>query len=69
VPTGDPQFDIGNTGTQIIIYCDGGDCDASHKVQTMLGQFGLNNTIVFDDGFPGWEKAGLEIETGDPATP
>ncbi|MCC6545743.1 rhodanese-like domain-containing protein [Candidatus Sumerlaeota bacterium] len=51
-------------GTTLIIYCDGGDCDASHKVQTMLAQFGLKDTIVFEDGFPGWQKAGLPIETG-----
>lgn len=51
-------------GTLIIIYCDGGDCDASHKVQTMLGQFGIKNTVVFEEGFPGWQKAGLPVETG-----
>lgn len=55
-------------GTQMIIYCDGGDCDASHKVQTMLAQYGLTSTIVFEAGFPGWQQAGLEVESGDPAS-
>lgn len=51
----------------LIVYCDGGDCDASHKVKTMLEANGYNQVTVLEAGFPGWKSANLPVETGDPA--
>ncbi len=65
--TGRPQaLDFLPTDSPIVIYCSGGDCDASHKVATMLGSFGFSQTVLFDPGFPAWEQAGLPVEKGDP---
>lgn len=57
------------TDATIVIYCSGGDCDASHKVGTMLQSFGFSQTVVFEPGFPAWEQAGLAVEKGDPLSP
>lgn len=58
--------DILRAGLPIIIYCDGGDCDASHKVKIMLERYGLDDLYVFTPGWEAWEQAGLPVETGDP---
>jgi rhodanese-related sulfurtransferase len=51
-------------GMPLIIYCSGGDCDASHKVQTMLRRYGFEELYVFVPGYPGLEEAGFPIEQG-----
>lgn len=50
----------------IIIYCGGGDCDASHKVQEMLTNYGYVELHVFEPGYPAWIEAGLPTEQGEP---
>ena len=68
--SGRPQaLDFLPTDAAIVIYCSGGDCDASHKVATMLQSFGFSQTVIFDPGFPAWEQAGLAVEKGDPLSP
>ena len=47
-----------------IIYCGGGDCDASHKVMEMLQSFGYQKLIVFKPGFPAWQQAGHPVDSG-----
>lgn len=47
-----------------IIYCGGGDCDASHKVMEMLQSFGYQKLIVFKPGLPAWQQAGHPVEAG-----
>lgn len=53
-------------GELLIIYCEGGDCDASHKVKEMLTDFGYQNLHVMEEGFPAWIEAGLPTESGPP---
>ncbi len=48
---------------QFIIYCGGGDCDASEKVQIMLDAVGFPNSRVYRPGWPGWLEFGGEVET------
>jgi len=39
----------------IIVYCDGGNCEASHKVVEFLNASGFRNTRIFKQG---WEMLG-----------
>ena len=48
----------------IVIYCGGGDCEASHNVAIRLQLEGFTRVHVFVDGFPAWEAAGLAVESG-----
>lgn len=59
-------LDILPDNLTLVIYCSGGDCDASHKVQTMLRSYGYANLIVFEPGWPAWQQAGLPSQQGPP---
>lgn len=48
----------------VVIYCSGGDCDASHSVGIRLQQAGFERIHVMLDGLPGWKNAGHPVETG-----
>ena len=39
----------------IIVYCDGGDCDSSHKVGEILQTFGYK-FFIFEGGWEEWSK-------------
>ena len=52
-------------GLPAIIYCSGGDCDASHKVKMMLERYGFQDLYVFVPGMPAWEEAGLPVESAE----
>ncbi len=47
---------------EIVIYCDGGYCEASFIVAEFLIRNGFKNISVYIDGYPEWEKRGLQIE-------
>jgi rhodanese-related sulfurtransferase len=49
----------------IVVYCSGGDCEDSHMLSQKLYFVGFDNVLVYKDGFPEWQKRGLEIHTGD----
>ncbi|MBI5155208.1 rhodanese-like domain-containing protein [Candidatus Poribacteria bacterium] len=49
-----------------VIYCEGGDCHASHNVASMLAEYGFEHVLVFARGYPDWVKAGFETQAGDP---
>jgi rhodanese-related sulfurtransferase len=40
----------------IIVYCEGGTCDASHKVAKDLIQLGYKNVFVYSGGWEEWTK-------------
>jgi len=48
----------------VIIYCGGGDCDASHLVADRLSELGFGDLRILRAGFPGWQEAGHPVETG-----
>jgi rhodanese-related sulfurtransferase len=50
----------------LVIYCSGGDCEDSHMLAEKLYMFGFNGCLVYQDGFPDWEKRGQPIEKGLP---
>lgn len=43
-------------GKIIVVYCEGGTCDASHKVATDLIRLGLKNVFVYTGGWEEWSK-------------
>lgn len=44
----------------VIVYCTGGECEASHKVADALrNEFGFRNVQIFEKGWEGIEKSGL----------
>lgn len=50
------------TDKTLIIYCDGGECDLSHKLADMLLDFGYSNLYIYTGGWEEWiKKQGLEM--------
>jgi rhodanese-related sulfurtransferase len=41
---------------KIVVYCDGGTCDASHKVVEIMKNFGYNNVYLYQAGWEEWSK-------------
>lgn len=47
----------------IVVYCSGGECDASHLVQARLMQEkAFTSVFIIQAGLPGWQSAGLPTE-------
>jgi len=54
----------------IVLYCVGGECDASKNTAAMLEQFGYTDLRIMGAGYEHWVAAGFEISTGsDGGTP
>ncbi|MCB9847694.1 MAG: rhodanese-like domain-containing protein [Phycisphaeraceae bacterium] len=51
---------------RIVIYCPGGECEASELVAVRLKGFGFTNLHILVPGYPGWVAAGLPTEEGAP---
>ena len=51
---------------QVVVYCDGGSCDASKNVVVLLQQAGFTRCHILTDGYPGWVKANRPIAKGKP---
>lgn len=49
---------------QIIVYCDGEDCELSHRLMTQLRELGYRHVRVLHNGWTVWRRAGLPIATG-----
>lgn len=52
---------------RVVVYCEGGLCTASELVAFRLQDMGFTKIHIDVDGFPGWQEAGHEIETGPDA--
>jgi rhodanese-related sulfurtransferase len=52
---------------QIVIYCNGGDCDDSEFAALTLRDVGIttNKLFIYDGGFAEWATNGLSVETGE----
>ncbi len=46
----------------LVVYCGGGDCDASILVAKRLTEFGFASVLVCEQGFSGWTAAGLAVQ-------
>ncbi len=49
---------------EIIVYCDGTECELSLLLARELAQLGYDNVKVFFGGWVEWKKAGLPLERG-----
>ncbi len=54
------------SAAQIVVYCNGGDCDDSEAAAILLRDVGIPNSkiFVFGGGLPMWKTNGLPVETG-----
>jgi rhodanese-related sulfurtransferase len=50
----------------IVVYCNGGACDASENLVKVMQQMGYNGCRIMTDGYPAWEKAGYPTAKGKP---
>lgn len=51
---------------RVVIYCGGGDCDASKNLAILLQGAGYNRVHIFEAGFPAWVEKGFPVEKGKP---
>ncbi len=52
---------------RVVVYCEGGSCDSSKLVALSLQDIGFTTIHIDVDGFPAWQAAGYEVETGPDA--
>lgn len=50
--------------SELVIYCDGKECDLSHRLKESLHQQGFTNTHLLFNGWTAWRAAGLPITSG-----
>lgn len=63
----DRAFEIANSmppGDTVVIYCVGGECDASHNVARRLAQIGFTDLRIMGVGYTDWVNAGFPTEEG-----
>ena len=48
----------------LILYCDGPDCELSHRLRESLRQLGYTNTHLLFNGWTAWRQAGLPTSPG-----
>ena len=49
----------------IVAYCDGQECDLSHRLMVKLRELGYHNVRVLVNGWTSWHTANLPTRTGD----
>jgi rhodanese-related sulfurtransferase len=54
------------TGSPLILYCDGQDCDLSHRLAESLRQQGHTNLHILPNGWTVWLRAGLPTTSRSP---
>lgn len=47
---------------ELIVYCQGQDCQDSRNVFDLITQAGFRNVRLYADGWEDWQKAGLPVE-------
>jgi rhodanese-related sulfurtransferase len=50
----------------IVVYCNGGACDASENLVKVMQVMGYHGCRIMTDGYPAWEKAGYPTAKGRP---
>ena len=54
--------DLIDTGTELIVYCSGRECDDALLLAAELRSMGVDDVVLFVDGFDGWKQYGGAIE-------
>jgi Rhodanese-related sulfurtransferase len=52
--------------SQIVVYCNGEECELSHRLAEKLHEQGYKNIRLLHNGWTIWRDAGLPSETGTP---
>ena len=52
------------TDSVIVCYCDGTECDISHRVAELLRQRGYTNVRILKNGYTEWNKAAYPTTKG-----
>ena len=50
----------------LVLYCDGVDCELSHRLRESLRPLGYTNTHLLFNGWTAWRQAGLPVSAGGP---
>ncbi len=50
--------------TPIVVYCDGVECELSHRLKAKLAELGFPNVKILQNGWTVWRTAGLATEQG-----
>lgn len=56
------MFTTPGDGTLLVVYCTGGDCEASEDAAILLEAAGYDNIAIMADGYDQWHDAGLPVE-------
>ena len=51
--------------SSIVAYCDGVDCDLSHRLMDRFRELGYHNVRLLANGWTAWHTAGLLTHAGD----
>lgn len=62
-PAADEAMKALDASQPVVIYCGGGDCDASKNVAILLQQAGFKQVHIIEKGYPEWKELGYPIET------
>ncbi len=55
---------MGEAGRPIVVYCSGGACEASMDLARLMIENGRKRVLVYEGGFPEWQRAGYPVATG-----
>ena len=50
--------------SELVLYCDGPECELSHRLRESLRQLGYTNTHLLFNGWTAWRQAGLSTTLG-----
>lgn len=53
-----------SSASELVLYCDGVECDLSHRLAQSLRQAGYTNSHILSNGWSAWRQAGLPITSG-----
>jgi rhodanese-related sulfurtransferase len=65
-PEGLEVLEFLDPSAPMVIYCNGGACDASKNLVILLQQSGYMGGRIMHDGYPAWAAAGHPTATGKP---
>jgi rhodanese-related sulfurtransferase len=49
--------------TLVVIYCNNPDCHLGRMLADFMGAIGFTNLYLYDDGWDGWEKEKMPVDT------
>jgi rhodanese-related sulfurtransferase len=50
------------TDSPLVLYCDGTECELSHRLRNQLRQSGYTNAHILFNGWTAWSKAGYPVQ-------